>query len=151
MGVAIGILSAFLAAIFAAMNKRHVERGDPLAVTGVELAAGALFLTVLACVFLPSGATIPIPGMRDAALLLLLAIACTLFPFALALVALRHVSAFSAQLAISLEPVYAVLLAIVLLGEQKELGATFYLGLAIILIAVFGHAAAQRTGEPQTH
>jgi drug/metabolite transporter (DMT)-like permease len=149
-GVAIGILSAFLVAIFGVMNKRYVEHGDPLAVTGVELAAGTVFLTLLALVFLPSGAMTFIPDPRDAALLLVLALACTLLPFALSLVALRHVSAFSAQLAISLEPVYAVLLAMVLLGEQRELGTTFYLGLAIILFTVFAHAAVQRMNEPET-
>ena len=106
--------------------------------------------TLLAFIFLPSGAAIPIPGPRDAALLLVLAMACTLLPFALSLVALRHVSAFSAQLAVSLEPVYAVLLAIVLLGEQRELSASFYLGLAIILVTVFAHAGVQRMGDPET-
>jgi drug/metabolite transporter (DMT)-like permease len=150
LAVAIGVLSAFLVAMFGAMNKRYVEHGDPLAVTGVELAAGTAFLTLLALLFLPSGAAIPIPDARDAVLLLVLAMACTLLPFALSLVALRHVSAFSAQLAVSMEPVYAVLLAMVLLGEQKELSATFYLGLAIILITVFAHAAVQRMGEPET-
>lgn len=151
VAVAIGVLSAFLVAVLGALNKRYVERGDPLAVTGVELAAGTAFLTLLAFFLLPSGAAIPIPDTRDAALLLVLAMACTLLPFALSLVALRHVSAFSAQLAVSMEPVYAVLLAMVLLGEQRELSATFYLGLAIILVTVFAHAAAQRMNESQTH
>ena len=46
-------------------------------------------------------------------------------------------SAFSAQLAVNLEPVYAIVLAIVLLGEQRELTPQFYAGVAIILAAVF--------------
>src|SRR3546814_972417 len=48
-------------------------------------------------------------------------------------------SAFAAQLAVNLEPVYAILLAIVLLGEQHELSAKFYLGVAIILGAVLAY------------
>jgi drug/metabolite transporter (DMT)-like permease len=85
-----------------------------------------------------------VPDARDSVLLLLLALACTLFPFALSLVALRQLSAFSAQLAVSLEPVYAVFLAILLLGEQRELGVQFYLGLAIVLGSVLAHAALRR-------
>ena len=80
-----------------------------------------------------------LPGPRDAVLLLVLALACTLLPFALSLVALRHMSAFAAQLAVNLEPVYAIVLAIVLLGEQRELTPQFYAGVAIILAAVFVH------------
>jgi drug/metabolite transporter (DMT)-like permease len=63
--------------------------------------------------------------------------ACTLLPFALSLVALKHMSAFNAQLAINLEPVYTVLLAIVLLNEQRELTPMFYLGVALLVACVF--------------
>jgi drug/metabolite transporter (DMT)-like permease len=146
VGIAVGILSALLVAVFGALNKRYVERADPLVVTGLELAAGTAFLTVLALVLSPSQTGLPVvPDWRDAGLLLVLAIACTLFPFVLSLVALRNLSAFSAQLAVSMEPVYAVILAMLLLGEHRELGPQFYAGLAIILGSVFAHAALRRS------
>ena len=88
-----------------------------------------------------------LPGARDACCSLLLALACTLLPFALSLVALRHMSAFSAQLAVNLEPVYAILLAIVLLSEQRELTPVFYVGVAIIVAAVLGSAPV--VGRPR--
>jgi drug/metabolite transporter (DMT)-like permease len=148
LGIAVGILSAFLVAVFGSLNKRYVEAGEPLAVTGLELAAGTAFLTVLALAFGGEAVRLPIPEGHDAVLLLVLSIGCTLLPFALSLVALRKLSAFSAQLAVSLEPVYAVVLAMLLLGEQRELGLQFYAGLVIILGSVFVHAALQRTGSP---
>jgi drug/metabolite transporter (DMT)-like permease len=146
LGIVVGIVSAMLVSVFGALNKRYVHRGDALTVTGLELAAGTLFLTTLTLLAGGFEATaLTLPGLRDAVLLAILAIVCTLFPFALSLVALRHLSAFSAQLAVSLEPVYAVILAVLLLGEQRELGLQFYLGLAIILGSVFGHALIRRT------
>jgi len=48
LGLAVGVLSAFLVAIFGSLNKRYVERGSALLVTGVELAAGTAFLTIVA-------------------------------------------------------------------------------------------------------
>jgi drug/metabolite transporter (DMT)-like permease len=89
-----------------------------------------------------------LPGAHDAVLLAILAMACTLFPFWLALIALKSLSAFSAQLAVSLEPVYAIVLAIVLLGEQRELGWSFYLGVAVILGSVFAHTALKLRTSP---
>lgn len=139
VGIAVGVLSAFFVSIFGSLNKRYVERADPLVVTGVELAAGTVFLTLVALALPGGGHLVTIPDGRDAVLLVLLALGCTLLPFALALHALRHTSAFTAQLAVSLEPVYAILLAIVLLGEQRELAGSFYLGVAVILGAVFAH------------
>jgi len=142
LGLVVGLVSAALVAVFGALNKRYGTRGEPLTVTGLELAAGAACLT-LAALLLPgtTGGLPAWPDGHDAALLLVLALACTLLPFSLSLVALRQLSAFSAQLAVSLEPVYAIVLAILLLGEQRELGIAFYAGVAIILGAVFAHTA----------
>jgi drug/metabolite transporter (DMT)-like permease len=108
-------------------------------ITGVELAAGTLFLTAVAFAWRGEPAWAEVPNLRDAGLLAVLALVCTLLPYALSLRALRHTSAFTAQLAVSLEPVYAIVLAIVLLGEQRELSAGFYLGVVVILAAVFAH------------
>ncbi len=144
LGIAVGALSALFVAVFGSLNKRLVEHGDALTVTAIELGAGTLALTLLAPLMpwlFPqfAGALFEIPSSRDIAWLLALALGCTLLPFALSLVALRHMSAFSAQLAVNLEPVYAIVLAILLLGEQRELTPLFYAGVAIILGAVFVH------------
>ena len=153
-GIAVGAVSALLVAVFGSLNKRMVERANPVAVTWVELGAGALLLTVagpLLAAWLPAfgGTPFVLPQGRDLAWLVVLALACTLFPFTLALVALRHMSAFAAQLAINLEPVYAIVLAALLLGEQRELSPGFYAGVAIILLAVFAQPLLdRRRGRP---
>ena len=144
LGVAVGVLSALFVAVFSALNKRFVEHAEPLAVTALELGAGAAFLTLLAPLLPHAGAAFPLPDLHDAILLALLAFACTLLPFSLALVALRRVSAFSMQLITNLEPVYAIVLAVLLLHEQRVLEPRFYLGVAIILAAVFAHPLLAR-------
>jgi drug/metabolite transporter (DMT)-like permease len=130
-GIALGITSAFFAAIFSCLNKRFIEHAQAITVTGIEMAAGAIALTFISPWVRPT--------THDAILISTLAIVCTLVPFVLSLVALRHLSAFSASLAVNMEPVYAIVLAIVLLREQRELTLLFYAGVAIILAAVFAH------------
>jgi drug/metabolite transporter (DMT)-like permease len=144
LGIAVGVLSALFVALFGSLNKRLVEHGDPLTVTCIELGTGALFLTVLAPLMPHTGAAFVLPSAHDATLLLILAFGCTLLPFSLALVALRHISAFATQMITNLEPVYAIVLAILLLGEQRQLDAWFYLGVAVILGAVFAHPLLHR-------
>jgi drug/metabolite transporter (DMT)-like permease len=89
------------------------------------------------------GQSFVLPDARDGALLLVLALLCTLIPFALALAALRHLSAFTTQLAVNLEPVYAIAIAVLFLGEARELDVAFFAGVAIVLAAVFGHGWLQ--------
>jgi drug/metabolite transporter (DMT)-like permease len=149
LGIVVGAVSALFVAIFGSLNKRYVDEGEPLTVTAIELGAGVIALGVFAPLVpyvLPefAGALLELPGGRDTVLLLVLAFACTLLPFALSLVALRHMSAFSAQLAVNLEPVYSIVLAILLLDEQRELTPWFYAGVVIILAAVFAHPLLAR-------
>ena len=157
-GIVAGVVSALFVALFGTLNKRMVDGGDALTVTALELGAGTLTLTLLAPVMpllVPAfaGPLLVLPTGMDAFWLVLLALACTLFPFALCLVALRHLSAFTAQLSVNLEPIYAIVLAAILFGEQQELGGKFYAGVAIILGVVFaqGLLAARRkpTGHPE--
>ena len=144
LGIAVGILSAFLLSIFGALNKRFIPYGQPLTVTGIEMASGAICLIVGSM-----GSVLVVPSRRDFILLLALAIGCTLVPFALSLVAQRHLSAFAASLAVNMEPVYSIFLAIPIFHEQQQLQGRFYLGVAIILLVVFSHPLLVRT-KPST-
>jgi drug/metabolite transporter (DMT)-like permease len=137
LGIAVGALSALVVAVFGALNKRYVHHADALSVTAVEMAAGALVTAALAWAFAGDAPLFPRPGGRDAALLAVLALGCTLLPYWLHLVALRELSAFWVALATNLEPVYAILLAIPILGEHHDLAPRFYLGVAVIVGAVF--------------
>ena len=144
LGILVGTVSALFVALFGSLNKRLVDRADPLTMTALELGSGTLAMVALAPLMpmvFPAlaGDLLVLPGTRDALLLLALAMACTLFPFVLSLVALRHMSAFAAQLAVNLEPVYAIALAILLLDEQRDLTPAFYGGVAIILCAVLAY------------
>jgi len=143
LGFWVGVASAALASVFLALNKRFLGHHDAMAVTGLELGAGFLLVAAIAPFTAPAGATVVLPDVRDGALLLMLAILCTLIPFVVSLGTLRHLSAFTAQLAINLEPLYSITIAVLFLGEARELDALFYLGVAIVLAAVFGHGWLQ--------
>jgi drug/metabolite transporter (DMT)-like permease len=142
-GFWVGVASAALAAIFNALNKRCLGQHDALAVTWLELGAGFLLVTAVAPLIGGPGDAFVLPDSQDGAWLLVLAILCTLIPYAVALGALRHLSAFTTQLAVNLEPVYAIALAVLFLGEARELDLLFYVGVAIVLAAVFGHGYLQ--------
>ena len=142
VGFWVGVASAALAALFNALNKRHLGHHDAMAVTWLELGAGFLLVALISPLMGP-GQSFVLPDVRDGALLLVLAIVCTLIPFAIALATLRQLSAFTTQLAINLEPVYSIAIAVLFLGEARDLDAAFFMGVAIVLAAVFGHGWLQ--------
>ncbi|HEY6643189.1 DMT family transporter [Povalibacter sp.] len=148
LGIAIGALSALLVAMFGSLNKRFIGESDALSVTGIEMGAGVIVMTLVVPLMVPASEWMRLPQDLDAIYLVVLALGCTLLPFALSLVALRHLSAFTTALAVNMEPVYAIVLAVVLLGEQRELDPAFYIGVAIIMIVVFSHPLLMRRRSP---
>lgn len=149
-GLAVGILGALLAAVFTALNKRILEKdpAPPLTMTLVELSGG---LAVTSLAMLPMLWYYPeMPVLlqgSDWLWMLVLALVCTLLPYYLTLQAMRHLTAFATNLTINLEPVYGVLLAALLFREDKVLGSHFYLGMVIILLAVFSHPFLKKIFE----
>jgi drug/metabolite transporter (DMT)-like permease len=147
-GVAIGAVSAALAGIFGTLNKRFVDGAGALAMTGLEMGAGALILTAFAPLWPGAEQTFVLPNGHDALLLVALSVACTVAPFALALIALRRLTAFASALAVNMEPVYSILLAILFFHEERELDLSFYAGVGIIVAIVFSYPLIARRREP---
>jgi drug/metabolite transporter (DMT)-like permease len=139
LGIAVGVLSAFFVAAFGLVNKKLVARFEILNLSFIEISIGALLMWLILLLYQPEA--INLPSAHDWPYLLVFALICTALPFALAGAALKHISAFSAQFAVNLEPVYGIVFAACLLGEAKQLTAQFYLGAMVILIAVFAQGA----------
>ena len=141
LGFAVGVLSALLAAVFSSMNKKLIDHAPPppLLMSLVELSGGMLVCSLLLPFAVHDPASELLPTQADWLWLFLLSWVCTLLPYSLSLLSLRHVSAFVANLSINLEPVYGIILAAILFQEHKDLKPQFYIGVLIILLAVFSH------------
>ena len=145
LGVWVGLLSALLAAIFASLNKKYIDNAHPYTITFLEMTGSWLFLTVVMPILFAFGwMEWTWPDVTDWTYLIILSLLCTTLAFILALKALKHVSAFASNLVVNLEPVYGILLAVVLLNEHKELDPRFYLGCLAILTVVILHPIITR-------
>lgn len=150
-GFVVGTIGALLAAVFSTLNKREItiQPTPPFAMSFFELFGGWLITSVVLLVLQPGWESL-MPHGNDWWFLLLLAFVCTLLPYNLSLIAMRHISAFGTNLTINLEPVYGVLLAIVFFREDQNLPPNFYAGVLLILIAVFSHPFIKSRFETKT-
>ena len=146
IGILIAALSAFCSALFSVLNKVMVAKHEPATMTFVELSSGWLFLClVLPFVLIFDESPTLIPQGWDFLYLPILAWGCTTLAYLFSLSSLKQLSTFTANLTINLEPVYTIILAWLLLGEDKELHWGFYIGAAIIIGSVFMHPILRRT------
>lgn len=139
IGAGVAIISALLAAVFAVLNKKYMEKSSTLSMSFVEL-GGVFVLMSIIMMLWPTFSEeklrwIP-PSVSDWIYLLLLALMCTTLAWVISLKALKRISAFSSVLIVNLEPVYGILLAAFILKDYEQLNNSFYLGSVVILCIV---------------
>ncbi len=139
-GIILGVISALLSAVFSIFNKRITSKYESLTISMIELSSGWIFLTLLFPIyFMLQPTTKFIPDGSDFIYLLILSLVCTVLTWVLSLQALRKVSAYTMGLALNLEPVYGIILAILFAGEGKIMNRKFVIGASIIFATVLLH------------
>ena len=137
LGIAYGILAALGAAIFPMLNKQLIKEFSPRTLTFYELFGGFIILSLLLPFYLKfTPSSYFIPTVTDFVWLIILAVICTVLCFDLQLKALRKISAFTSNLMYNLEPLYGIILAFIFFGEGKSFHKEFYIGVALILLAI---------------
>jgi hypothetical protein len=57
---------------------------------------------------------------------------------------MKRISAFAINLTVNLEPVYGIILAVIIFGEKERMTTGFYWGTGVILLAVLLHPVMSR-------
>ncbi|MFN5213945.1 MAG: DMT family transporter [Bacteroidota bacterium] len=137
-GILLGLFAALLSSYFTILNTRLIRIHNSETVTFYELLSAFIILSISfpAYSFFVQESVFQIPDFRDIILLIIFSLFCTVIPFNLATKSLKHISAFTANLSVNLEPVYGIIAAILILNEQKELTLPFYAGSTLILLSV---------------
>ncbi len=149
LGLALGILSGLTSAIFFVMNGQFRFRINANQITFYEMvgafAGTALFLPVYGSLWAQDHILTMRPTSLDWIYILILALVCSVFAYSESVRLMKRFSVFMIQLTLNLEPVYGMLLAIVILGSTELMTLNFYVGTAIILLAVLTYPAAKRS------
>lgn len=139
-GIIIGLISAMLASLFPIYNREFLKKVNVETLLCWQQSGGFLTLSILLPFYLQRFPADPFfPGMQDLAWLLVLSWFCSVIAFRLSANALKRLSAFTVNLTFNLEPVYGILLAFMVYKENQFLGKGFFMGFAIIAVALLIH------------
>lgn len=140
LGIFLGVISTGIAAMFTISNKRvttSVSQYPTQTFLLWEMVGGLFILSLILPVYMylfPENQVIP--GGLDFLYLFILASVCTIGQYMLQIGALRKIPAFTVNLTYNLEPIYSIILAMIIFGEAKELNLAFYVGLSLIILSV---------------
>lgn len=139
LGMVLALCSAFLGALFSVINGLLVARYPAMSISLYELFSGVLVITVYLWV---TGGITPelfVLQASDWWYLIVLALICTTYAFVASIHVMKWLSPYTVMLTINLEPVYGILLALVILGDTEYMKPQFYYGAAVILLTVLAN------------
>lgn len=138
-GIITALISAFLAGLFTVLNKFFIDKHHPVTISFYEMLSGFGAITVFLLLSGTFDGQLIMPTSMDVLFILVLGLVCTAYAFVVAVDVMKVLSAYTVVLAINMEPIYGILLAWVIFGQSELMSAGFYVGTAVILLAVFLH------------
>lgn len=143
LGLTLAIISALLAAMFSVLNSKFTRSYNPYMITYYEMIGACVGVGVFILVVEPLAFGQPfeltLPSGMDYVYLTILSLVCTVYAYSDAVELMKRISAFTVNLTINLEPVYGILMALLIFGDSEEMSSGFYLGTLIILGAVLSY------------
>ena len=146
-GIILALTSAFLSASFSIINGKYAQQYSPVAISFYELLGGVFFFSIY---LMYSGSFnfqfFNISG-ADWGWLFLLGSFCTAYAFIASVQVMKFLTPYTVMLTINMEPVYGIILAVIVFGEKEQMGWHFYLGAAIIITTVIVNGILKNNTE----
>ena len=138
-GIYLAVTSAFLSALFSVINGKYAKEYNPNIISLYELSSGVFFISIylfFAGSFTPAFFALSI---NDLIWLFLLSSICTAYAFSASVKVMKFLSPFTVMLTINLEPIYGIILALLIFKDGEEMTPLFYVGAIIILATVIAN------------
>ncbi|OYQ37659.1 EamA family transporter [Flavobacterium cyanobacteriorum] len=135
-GILLALASAFLSASFAIINGKLAKSYNPSVISFYELLGGVFFFSVY---LLFTGSFTPAffnVSADDWLWLFALGSFCTAYAFIASVQVMKFLSPYTVMLTINLEPIYGIILALIVFDDKEKMSAAFYTGAAVILCTV---------------
>ncbi len=135
-----GIMFAFFAIIFSVaftlINGKAIHKSDARVMSFYQLGAGAFCMSMILLIQGKLSVELFSISKIDILWIAILGIVCTAYAFVVSIAVMRHLTPFSLMLAINMEPVYGIILDILIFGSDEKMSLTFYIGTFLILVSV---------------
>lgn len=135
LGIIIALIAAFLSALFAVVNAKFVNDYDSKVISFYELLFAVLLISVI--ILFQDGFSISYFKLSysDWAYVFILGSVCTAYALTASTKLLQKITPFTMMLTVNLEPVYGIILAL-LVFDDEIMPTNFYYGAILILIGV---------------
>jgi drug/metabolite transporter (DMT)-like permease len=140
-GIFLGISSALFSTVFAVMNGKFVKDYPPSIISFYEFVSGVIFMSIFLA-FDRDGFNVAYfqLSFSDWVYLFILASVCTAYAFISSVHIMKYISPYTVVLTYNLEPIYGIVLALLIFPESETMRPQFYVGACLIICTVLFNA-----------
>lgn len=150
LGLVLGIAAGFTSALFSVFNSRMVKRISPRAITFYEMIGVFIGTGIFLPIYQVSGNELQLlPSGKDLVYIAILAGVCSVYAYTVAVELMKRISVFMIQLALNLEPIYGIIMAVLIFGQEEKMSLNFYIGTIVIMAAVATYPLLKKRFEPK--
>lgn len=135
-GITLALISAFLSASFSVINSKFVKDYEPTVISFYELSGGVLFFSGFLLFSNSFDVNFFQLTSNDFMYLMILSSICTAYAFIASTAVMKFLSPYTVMLTINLEPIYGIILAVLIFKDKEQMSSEFYIGALIILTTV---------------
>jgi len=132
-----GIIAALFGTLFTLFNAKYIKKVGAAQITMIEMLAGVITISCLLLFQEDYTIFTSFISIKDFGYLILLGTLCTAIIFVWMTEIMRHITPYSLIMAINLEPIYSIILALLIFGENELMSISFYIGSCVIIGVVF--------------
>ena len=136
-GYIYGITSALLGTLFTLFNAKYIKKVGAAQITMIEMLAGVIIIGCLLLFQQDFTVFTSSISITDFYYLIILAVLCTSMVFVWMTEIMRYITPYSLIMAINLEPIYSIILALLIFGNNELMSSSFYIGSSVIIGVVF--------------
>ncbi len=136
LGIIYALIAAFLSALLAVINGKLVKKYDSTHISLYQLFLGVSVITIVMIFTNQFSVEMLNLSMSEWFYMFILSGVCTAWTFIESVNIMKYITPFTMMLTINLEPIYAIILALLIFKDQEKMNAEFYLGAFIILFVV---------------
>lgn len=142
-----GIMAALLGTLFTLFNAKYIKKVGAAQITMIEMLSGLFIISVILLLQKDYSVFTSILSINDFSYLFILGTLCTAMVFVWMTEIMRHITPFSLIMAINLEPIYSIILALLIFSESELMSISFYIGSSIIIGIVFLDGYLKKTNN----
>jgi len=147
LGIFYGTLAAFTGAFFGIYNGKLITIHNSSLITIVEFIGALVFILIVKYLIGNYSLTFESLSLKDFYWLLFLSVICTTLAFTLSVEIMKYLTPFTVIITNNLEPVYGVVISILIFGQSELMSNQFYFGAIIILFCVFSYPFLKKKVE----